>query len=153
MPYVGDIIMLLGVYIFLIRHFHIWGVFVWIPALVFAVYGFFRFRECRQFGVRGRPLPALHEEFLFFGRPAPFRPDVLVPLAELSGVVVYGVPDQRTFRLVRKNGTHQEARIFLGNCRLEKLVIGFLEQSLPPEITVSAKEPPTFFERVRGYDP
>jgi hypothetical protein len=68
-------------------------------------------------------------------------------------VVVYGVPDQRTFRLVRKNGTYQEARIFFGNRRIEKLVTEFLEQSLPPEITVSVKDPPTFFERVRGYNP
>lgn len=141
--------------IFLTRR---WGPSAWGMTFMLVAYAIFRFWEYCQFGVRGRPVVAFCQEALFFARPYAFSENLLVPLKDLDEVIVHGLPGERIFRLVRRDGTFQETRLshgirlLPGDELLEKMVIEFLERTLPKAIKLSVREPKptTFFERVRG---
>lgn len=138
----------------LVLNFQTWGVFAGSIAIALVVHGLFRWHDYRRYGPRGKPLAALHEGILFFANPEGFKPFVEIPLAELATVVIDGITRVRRFRFLRKNGEHRDLQLFFGifGRQTEAALTQFLKTALSPEVKVSVKDPPSFFERSRGDD-
>lgn len=138
----------------LVLKFRSWDQFAGNIAIALVVYGLYRWHDHRRYGPRGKPLAALHEGILFFVNPEGFKPFVEMPLAELAEVVIHGRVSERRFRFIRKNGEQRELQLFflIFGRQTEAALSQFLATALSPQVKVSIKEPPSFFERTRGDD-
>ena len=143
-----------GLVLLLVLNFRGWGLFTGSIAAGLVVYGLYRWHEWRRYGPRGKPLAALHDGVLFFVNPEGFKPFVELPLAELAEVVIHGRMSERRFRFICKNAEQRELQLFspLFGTQTQAALSQFLTTALAPEVKVSIKEPPSFFERARGDD-
>jgi hypothetical protein len=131
-----------------------WGRFSPISTLILLVLatmrGIWIFNGYRRFGPLGRPIVAVLKAALIFSRPEDSRGALVVPLADLQHVVVYGRAGRRTYRFVQTGNHGEEATPLWGVC-IEERVLEFLQRALPERTTV--EEPQTLFAAVRGDGP
>lgn len=105
-----------------------------------------------KYGSLGKPMIELQDGALVVFLPNDSRDHLLIPLANLQEIIVYGPEARHYYRFIRSDGTFIEAAPMWSQS-IDKAATGFLQRQLSTVTKVTVKEPQLLFSYIRGEGP